>query len=130
MIELDARGDFGLSWLEASGPHSGIVLSTRVRLARNLQGHPFGRRVEPEERLRIRTAVQQAARRSTLLRDGASVDIESLPELSRKVLLERHLVSRELIGVNAPGPYTGAGLIMGAAEQAGLMVNEEDHMRL
>jgi protein-arginine kinase len=34
-------GDFGLAWLEASGPHADVVLSTRIRLARNLQGHTF-----------------------------------------------------------------------------------------
>ncbi len=129
-MDFGAAGDFGLSWLEASGPHSDIVLSTRVRLARNLQGHAFGRRVEDEERMRILAAVQSAAKKGLLLRDGMSVDIASLPALSRQVLLERHLVSRELIGAAGPGPFAGAGLIIGPSQQAGLMVNEEDHMRL
>jgi protein arginine kinase len=130
MMDLGTLGDFGLSWLEASGPHADIVLSTRVRLARNLQGHAFGRRVEAEERMRILAAVQQAAQKGMLLRDGISVDIASLPALSRRVLLERHLVSRELVGDGGNGPYAGAGLIIGPEEQAGLMVNEEDHLRL
>ncbi|MFO7893538.1 MAG: protein arginine kinase [Longimicrobiales bacterium] len=130
MIDLDSLSDFGLSWLEASGPNADIVLSTRVRLARNLQGHAFSPRIGDDERLRILGSVQRAAEQGTLLGDGVSVDVASLPELSRRVLLERHLVSRELVGEGAPGPHTGAGLIVGPAEEAGLMVNEEDHLRL
>jgi protein arginine kinase len=130
MIDLDTISDFGLSWLEASGPSADIVLSTRVRLARNLQGHAFSPRIADDERMRILSSVQKAAEKGTLLRDGVSVDVASLPTLSRRVLLERHLVSRELVGESAPGPHAGAGLIMGPEEEAGLMVNEEDHLRL
>ncbi len=130
MIDLDTISDFGLAWLEASGPNADIVLSTRVRLARNLQGHAFSPRIEDDERMRILASVQRAAEKGTILRDGVSVDVASLPRLSRRVLLERHLVSRELVGETAPGPHAGAGLIMGPEEEAGLMVNEEDHLRL
>jgi protein arginine kinase len=130
MMDLGTLNDFGLSWLEASGPSADIVLSTRVRLARNLQGHAFSPRIEDDERLRILSHVQEAAQQGTLLADGVAVDVASLPHLSRRVLLERHLVSRELVGEGAPGPHAGAGLIIGPAEQAGLMVNEEDHLRL
>ena len=130
MIGLDSIGDFGLSWLEGSGPHADVVLSTRVRLARNLQGYAFSPRIQDEERLRILSSVQAAAEKGVLLREGVSVDIASLPRLSRQVLLERHLVSRELVGEGARGPHAGAGLIVGPREQAGVMVNEEDHLRL
>ena len=47
--ELSPVPDHGLSWLEASGAHADIVLSTRVRLARNLQGHAFGSRARANE---------------------------------------------------------------------------------
>jgi protein arginine kinase len=129
-IETGDLGDFGLGWLEASGPHADIVLSTRVRLARNLQGHTFGPRADDEERLRILQRVQAAAQKGALLRDGVSVDVASLPPLSRNVLLERHLVSRELVGGGTREPHVGAGLIVSPDEQAGAMVNEEDHLRL
>jgi protein arginine kinase len=130
MIDLGELGDFGLSWLEASGPHADVVLSTRIRLARNLQGHAFSPRMEDEERRRILQSVQTAAERGTLLRGGVSVDVAGLPPLARQVLLERHLVSRELVGEEGDGPHAGAGLIVGAEEQAGVMINEEDHLRL
>jgi protein arginine kinase len=130
MIEPGDLGDFGLSWLEASGPHADIVLSTRIRLARNLQGHAFSPRMEDEERERILRRVQSAARKGSLLRDGVSVEISSLSPLSRQVLLERHLVSRELIGDSSRAAHAGTGLIIGPEEQVGVMINEEDHLRL
>ncbi len=130
MMDLGALGDFGLAWLEGSGPHADIVLSTRVRLARNLQGHAFSPRIDDDERLRILSSIQRAAEEGQLLRDGVSVDIASLPKLSRQVLLERHVVSRELVGEGTPGPHAGAGLLVGPQEEAGVMVNEEDHLRL
>jgi protein arginine kinase len=130
MIDPRDLGDFGLSWLEASGPHADVVLSTRIRLARNLQGHAFGPRMDDEERQRIFERVRAAARQGTLLRDGVSLDIASLPPLARQVLLERHLVSRELVGEGGGGPHAGSGLIIGPEEMAGVMINEEDHLRL
>jgi protein arginine kinase len=130
MIDLGDLGDFGLSWLEASGPHADVVLSTRIRLARNLQGHVFSPRMEDDERRRILQSVQEAAERGTLLREGVSVDVAGLTPLARHVLLERHLVSRELVGDDGGEARAGAGLIIGHAERVGLMVNEEDHLRL
>ena len=53
MRELNTLTDFGLGWLEGSGPHAAIVLSTRVRLARNLQGHHFNSRTRDAERIRL-----------------------------------------------------------------------------
>src|SRR6185437_6022109 len=64
MLDVTTITDFGLAWLEASGPFSDIVLSTRVRLARNLQGHPFGKRMREGEREQIYERVRAAADRS------------------------------------------------------------------
>ena len=50
MEDLTPIPDQGLSWLEASGDHADIVMSTRVRLARNLQGHAFGPRARINDR--------------------------------------------------------------------------------
>jgi protein arginine kinase len=121
--------DIGLGWLEEGGAHPDIVLSTRVRLARNLQGHAFSARVRDGEREqildRVRTAVQ-----STVLQDGAGYSLASMPPLGRRILYERHLVSRELAGLTGDGPPRGSGLFMAATDALGVMVNEEDHLRL
>ena len=53
MLDLSLLPDGGVSWLEASGEHSGIVLSTRIRLARNIEGFAFPGRARDGERLRV-----------------------------------------------------------------------------
>jgi protein arginine kinase len=130
MRELNVRADFGLGWLEASGPHADIVLSTRVRLARNLQGHAFGPRIREEDREQVYERASRAVERTRLLRDGVAIEMATLPRLSRQVLLERHLISREMAGEHEAGPPRGAALVMSADERLGVMVNEEDHLRL
>ncbi|HEX6925468.1 MAG TPA: protein arginine kinase [Longimicrobiaceae bacterium] len=130
MLDLTTTPDFGLGWLEASGPHADVVLSTRVRLARNLQGHAFGPRLRDGEPDQVYSQVRDAVARTASLRGGVSLELDALPVLSRRVLLERHLISREIAGENGAGPPRGAALFMGPEERVGMMVNEEDHLRL
>lgn len=129
MFDRGPLSDFGLAWLEASGPHADIVLSTRVRLARNLQRHAFATRIREPERTQIFEEVRRAAER-TELHGGISLDLAELSALSRRVLLERHLISRELSGEDGEGPVPGAGLLVGPNDTLGAMINEEDHLRL
>ncbi len=129
MFDGGALSDFGLAWLEASGPHADVVLSTRVRLARNLQRHAFASRIREPERQQIFEEVRRASDQSEL-RGGISFDLSALSPLSRRVLLERHLISRELAGEDGDAPSQGAGLLVGPRDTLGVMVNEEDHLRL
>jgi protein arginine kinase len=121
--------DIGLAWLEGSGTHSDIVLSTRVRLARNLQGHAFSSRVRDADRERILDSVRTAVA-ATGLHGGPGYELAAMPALGRRILHERHLVSRELAGLAGDSPPRGAGLFIGACDAVGVMVNEEDHLRL
>lgn len=121
--------DIGLGWLEGTGAHSDIVLSTRVRLARNLQGHAFSPRVRDGEREAILGQVRDAVA-NTAVKGGTSYELASMPKLERRILHERHLVSRELAGLSGDGPARGAGLFVGPTDALGIMVNEEDHLRL
>lgn len=130
MLDLSTLADFGLGWLDASGPHSDIVLSTRVRLARNLQGLPFGMRARGGEREQIYEQVKRAAADGSMLSGALALDLADLSALSRQVLLERHLISRELAGDRRERPAPGAGLVLGGGDVVGLMINEEDHLRL
>src|SRR5690606_20942908 len=57
-------------------------------------------------------------------------ELGSLPALGRRVLHERHLISRELAGVGSDAPPSGAALFVSPEDTAGVMVNEEDHLRL
>jgi protein arginine kinase len=129
MLDGGGLSDFGLAWLEASGPHADVVLSTRVRLARNLQRHAFAPRIREAEREQIFEEVRKASE-STELKGGMSLDLAGLAPLSRKVLLERHLISRELAGTAGEAPARGAGLLVGPRDTLGVMINEEDHLRI
>lgn len=130
MTAFDGLPDLGLSWLDASGDHSEIVLSTRVRLARNLQGHAFG----PRARVNDREAVLRQVRRHAENIDSlAGATVLLMPELDarrRTILLERRLASRELIGEVGEEPASATAVVVSGRHPLNVMVNEEDHLRL
>src|SRR5690625_6543286 len=130
MTEMAMLSEFGLTWLEGSGPQSEIALSTRVRLARNIRGRCFGTRRSGRERETSSEEVRSAAARSSLLGDGIAIKLSDLDPLKRRILLERHLISRELVGPADERSVSGTALLMSRDERVGAMVNEEDHLRL
>ncbi len=125
-----ALGDRGLTWLSGDNHDSEIVLSTRVRLARNLQGFAFAARASDDERDRVEERVRLAIESIPELAEALYLDMDGIEPLDREVLLERHLVSRDLIGAPGGTPPSGAGLVLSDRDALGLMVNEEDHLRL
>ena len=129
-VDLTLLPDGGMSWLDASGPESHIVLSTRIRLARNLQGRPFTVRASKSDLMSVLDDVTAAARGTPVLRDAVLYRIDELESFDRVLLHERHLISKELGGLGNPatGPRIGAGLLTTGA--SGVMINEEDHLRL
>lgn len=129
MIDLSLLTDGGVGWLDASGPLNHLVLSTRVRLARNLAGHVFQTRTTESERERILETVQLAARDSVLLRRAVTFRLDRLDRADRQLLHERHLVSKELAGLEADGRVRSAASVL-VQDQLGVMLNEEDHLRL
>src|SRR5919205_3658424 len=128
-LDLSLLPDGGVSWLDASGEHADVVLSTRIRLARNLEGFAFGTRARDGERLRILASVREAVAATPLLRGSLLVRVDELPAAERQLLHERHLVSKELAGLDPQHPVrSGAAVFLG--DRLGVMVNEEDHLRL
>ena len=128
-LDLSLLPDGGLHWLTASGAHSDIVLSSRIRLARNIAGYAFPTRAREGERLRVLQQLRDVAPRISSLRNSALVRVDECSGMERMLLHERHLVSRELAGLDQATPVAGAGAVFVGAE-SGLMVNEEDHLRL
>ncbi|MFN0100331.1 MAG: ATP--guanido phosphotransferase [Gemmatimonadaceae bacterium] len=128
-VDLTLLPDGGLQWLTASGEHAGIVLSSRIRLARNLAGFAYPTRAREGERLRVLHSLRDVAGKLPTLRDAAIVRVDECTPQQRLLLHERHLVSRELAGLDRKdeAPTAGAVFVTGGA---GLMVNEEDHIRL
>lgn len=112
-------------WLRGQGPMSDIVISTRIRLARNLAGFPFLTRADVETRKQIAETLQAAIRRSGTLEACQHVVIDDLDDVDRKVLVERQLISRQ----HAEG--NGARMVVfDQGESISLMINEEDHLRI
>ncbi len=128
-IDLSLLPDGGISWADASGPDGHIVLSTRIRLARNLQGTAFTIRARDEDRERVFEQITGAGRQTKSLADGVVFRLDGLERAERQLLYERHLISKELAGLEPGGAVRpGAALVLG--ENVGVMVNEEDHLRM
>ena len=128
-VDLSLVPDGGVGWLDASGEAADIVLSTRIRLARNVENFAFSSRARDGERLRVLAQVREAVLDTRSLAESVTVRVDELDELDRLFLHERHLVSRELAGLNPEHPVrSGAAVILG--RDVSVMVNEEDHLRL
>ncbi|MDH5589022.1 MAG: protein arginine kinase [Gemmatimonadota bacterium] len=130
MDDLTTIPDYGLNWLEASGEFADIVLSTRVRLARNLQGHAFGLRARVNDREAVVKQFRASTGRMRDLKDGTLLEIDGLDTRTRRILLERRLVSRDLLGDKSREPHSGAGVFLAPRSPVSVMVNEEDHIRM
>jgi protein arginine kinase len=128
-IDLSLLPDGGISWADASGPEGHIVLSTRIRLARNLQGTAFTIRARDDDRERVLHEVLAAVRSTKTLADAALFRLETLERSDRQLLYERHLISRELAALDA-GAVVRPGAALVVSGPLGMMVNEEDHLRM
>lgn len=112
-------------WLRGVGPLHEIVISTRIRLARNVKGFSFLSRAGADIQQELADTISAATRRAELLKNLIHIDVEQLDELDRTLLVERHLISRQ----HADG--SGARRVaFDPDEAAALMINEEDHLRL
>ncbi len=130
MSDLHTLPNHGLGWLDASGEHAGVVLSTRIRLARNLQGHAFGPRARANDREAVLEQTRRAMAKVELLAASTLLELPDLDHRSRGMLLERRLASRELLGDVKVGPSRASALLLAAQDPLSVMVNEEDHLRL
>ncbi|MBK9975074.1 MAG: protein arginine kinase [Planctomycetes bacterium] len=112
-------------WLKGTGPDHDVVISTRVRLARNIKGFPFTGRADLKQRGDLLRIANEALHRVHLEKSVVTLDLQALSETERDILVERHLISRELAGAEGP-----RGVTFGRGEMLSIMVNEEDHLRL
>ena len=130
MNDFTTIPDYGLSWLEASGDHSDIVLSTRVRLARNLQGHAFGTRARVNDRQAVLANFKEVFARSESLMKGTLLEMKDLGPRARRILLERRLVTSDLLGKTKGDPPAGTAVHFSHRDPLSVMINEEDHLRV
>lgn len=114
-------------WYIDAGPESDVVLSCRIRLARNFAEYPYPHHSDPETRRHIMDQVVQAVMsgNSNMSSEFRFVDFTRLPAVERQVLMEKHLVSKELADSQIE-----CGAVISASEHISIMINEEDHLRI
>lgn len=108
-----------------SGPNDWIVMSTRVRLARNLRGHLFPDRAKKNDRIRTCALIRKEVEALPQMSGGYSESMDALTPLEKQTLVERHLISREHAMRGA-----GSALVLSRDTSLAVMINEEDHLRM
>lgn len=111
-------------WMTSHGEHSDIVLSTRIRLARNLTGYRFPIAYSEEAAMAVDKEVSGALLDS-VQKGYTYMKMANLPSLERQVLVEKHLISPQLANPDRYG-----AVILSEGETVSVMVNEEDHIRI
>src|SRR5438874_1543336 len=124
-MSLDSLIQSTGEWLRGTGPEADIVISTRIRLARNHASFPFTNRASQHQKAEIETLLRDRVAKLDLAPPLTYAHVAGLPMLDRQFLVERQLISREL--ANSDGPR---GVAFDERESVSLMVNEEDHLRL
>ncbi|MGF1530078.1 MAG: protein arginine kinase [Puniceicoccaceae bacterium] len=102
-----------------------VVLMTRIRLARNISGFPFPNMATPAQKEEIFQLVEKVLREIDEMKGANSFRMSELNDLDRNLLVERHLVSRELCEGRP-----GSGAVINRSQTGSVMVNEEDHLRI
>jgi protein arginine kinase len=112
-------------WLRGAGPESDIVVSSRIRLARNLADFPFSNRASAMQRGEIEALLRERILRLDSNRHLHYLQVHALQPLDRQFLVERQLISRE----HATGEGQ-RGVAIEPHETRSIMINEEDHLRM
>ena len=112
-------------WLSSAGDHHPIVISSRVRLARNLAKMPFPGWAKKSERIRILEEIKPEVEVLPEMSNSFSQQLNELSATEKQVLVERHLISREHAAKGM-----GSAVVINSAQTLSIMVNEEDHLRM
>lgn len=124
-MELNDLTTMSGEWLRGTGPEADIVMSSRIRLARNLAQYPFLNRADDSVRAEIEKILRKQVSQLGLQGQLLYVDVNTLEGLDRQFLVERQLISRELAE-----SHGSRGVGITKQENVSLMVNEEDHLRI
>jgi protein arginine kinase len=112
-------------WLSGEDSTSQIVLSSRIRLARNISNCPFPLKADSDNREKVLSFVKSAIDKSPILNQGLFVKCGQLDDLDKSFLVERHLISLEFRHCR-----DSSALLIGEGERVSIMINEEDHLRI
>ncbi len=110
---------------QLQGPHGRIVLSSRVRLARNIRKWAFPGYAKKPDRIKALDVLRPAVETLPIMEGAFSETMDNLAALDKQILVERHLISREHAAKSA-----GSGLVLSKDQSVCVMINEEDHLRM
>ncbi len=125
MIDFDLLINRSGEWLRGVGRDSDVVISCRVRLARNLAGFPFVNNASNEQREEIEEEVRTYLSPDYLDGNILFYNLAALTQIDCQFLIERHLISRDHAFNNGP-----RGVAFAGDEKLSIMLNEEDHLRI
>lgn len=110
-------------WYKVSGPEGDVVLSTRVRFARNIREYPFPFRLDSDKKKELNSRIRDAVLSHN--ENMSFIEMENVPAYQTVSLAERHLISPEFAG-----PSKARALILSDEEDVSIMLEEEDHLRI
>ena len=115
------------SWYAVSAPEDDIVVSTRIRLARNLSGMPFPARMSADQRRELNARVKKAITESNtpFAKTLKYIDMKNVPQTEIMAMVERHVISPEFAAGNEE-----RAIILSDDESISIMIGEEDHIRI
>lgn len=125
-IILQNLKESSAEWTSGQGPLSDIVISSRIRLARNVEGIPFSPWAEQAELKNIFEISRQIVEEDSLFRDSNLLLLDELTPLESQFLVEKHLIS--IYHAREKHPYRGC--VFNQKETLSIMINEEDHFRI
>jgi len=114
-----------IGWLESKGNSPEIAISSRIRVARNLNKIPFPQKASRQEQKESFEKIKVACEEISYFKGAPVLNLQEFDRVDRQFLLERHLISYE----HSQGDGT-RGLVIGDKELISTMINEEDHVRL
>jgi len=112
-------------WMTGGQTEHGAVLTSRIRLARNLRRHPFPGWARREQRAAALDLMRPAVEALPAMKDAFSQELADLSSVQKQVLVERHLISREHAARS-----DGSAAVIERRQTFSLMLNEEDHLRM
>jgi len=124
-MSIREHADHASEWMRGSGPLGDVVVSSRVRLARNIAGYPFLSTASVHQKTELVERIRHELLAENFKPQMLWVDLPESPAMDRQLLVERHLISRQHSQGDLP---RGVGISLD--ESVAVMVNEEDHIRL
>lgn len=115
------------AWYMENGPESDVVVSSRVRLARNINKYPFPSMMNREQQHKVVEESKDAIldSRSPISKEFSFIDINRLDVIEKQSMVEKHLISPDIVSITRE-----CGVLLSRDERISIMINEEDHLRI